>query len=76
MTKYENETVENRINAVGDLKVIIAIAESQIDRSRNIPVLDDARHADWVQGYADRIHEIRLDMEDLVSFGHLKGDCE
>jgi len=66
----EQKTMENRFNAIMELEKIINIAEAQTRRAREIPLLDDDEHADWVQGFADRIHEIRLDMEDLAGFGH------
>lgn len=76
MTELANQTMNNRVAIVLDLNSIIAMAESQITRAKGIPILNDAEHADWVQGYADRIHEICLDMADLVSFGHRGGDNE
>ena len=72
MTNIERQTMDNRINAITNLEKIINMAEIEIRRSRDIPIIDDAEHADWVRGYADRIHEIRLDMEDLAGFGHVK----
>ena len=72
MTEFEHKTTENRFNAIIDLGHIIRIAESETSRSRDIPILDDEEHADLVQGYADRIHEIMLDMVDLANFGRRK----
>lgn len=72
MTELEHKTLENRYNAINDLNMIIQLAESEMVRARNIPILDNEEHADWVQGYADRIHEILLDMADLATFGRGK----
>jgi len=73
MTKLEKQTAQNRMEALFDLHGIIAYAEGQINRARNIPLLDDEEHADWVQGYADRIAEICEDMKELSAFGHNGG---
>ena len=73
MTKNEKQTEQNRIQALIDLNGIISLAESQLVRAKGIPLIDDDEHADWVQGYVDRIHEICMDMKDLVTFGHLGG---
>lgn len=73
MTKYEKQTAKNRMQALFDLHAIVAYAESQINRARNIPLLDNEDHADWVQGYTDRIAEICLDMKELATFGHNGG---
>lgn len=72
MAEIEHKTVENRYNAINDLGMIIRLAEMETARARAIPILDNDEHADLVQGYADRIHEIRLDLEDLAGFGHGK----
>lgn len=69
MTEIENKTMENRAQAIYELGRIIHVAESEIYRAQGIPILDDEDHADKVQGYADRVHEILLDMADLASFG-------
>lgn len=70
---YENETKNNIQAAIRDLVKISEIAKSQMVRCDSIPILDDGTHADYVQGYADRIHEIMMDMEDLANFGYIKG---
>ena len=72
MTELENKTMENRMHATYDLHWIMRLAESEMYRVQNIPLLDDEEHADWVQGFTDRIHEIRFDMENLAKFGHRK----
>lgn len=72
MTEFENKTMENRAQAIYELGRIIHVIESEIFRAQGIPILDNEEHADWVQGYADRIHEIRLEAEELAGFGHRK----
>lgn len=69
MTELENRTMNNKIRAGYELERIIRIAENEIFRANGIPILDDEEHADLIQGYADRIAEIRLDMEDLKKIG-------
>jgi len=76
MTQLEQQTSDNRFRILIDLNHIISYAESQITRSKNIPIIDDAEHADWVQGFADRVHEIFLDMSELSYFGHRNGGIE
>ena len=68
---YEKETLNNITTAVSDLNKIIKVALSQIERCDSIPILEDAEHADYVQGYADRVHEIMMDIEDLANYGHI-----
>ena len=69
MTEIENKTMGNRAQVIYELGRIIHVAESEIYRAQGIPILDNEDHADKVQGYADRVHEILLDMADLASFG-------
>lgn len=73
MTKLEKQTAQNRIQALFDLNAIVSLAENQLVRARGIPLLNDEEHADWVQGYADRIHEICIEMKELSAFGHRGG---
>lgn len=76
MTKLAKQTAQNRMQALFDLNGIISMAEGQIARTQGIPFIDDEDHADWVQGYADRIHEIMIEMRELSSFGHRGGTNE
>lgn len=69
MTELENKTMENKIRAGYELERIIHIAENEIFRANGIPILDNEEHADLIKGYADRIAEIRMDMEDLKKIG-------
>ena len=75
MTDYEQQTAQNRIKAITYLNFICSYAESQIQRAKAIPILDDEDHADWVQGYTDRICELCTEMSELATFGH-KGGME
>lgn len=63
------DTRTNKYLAVKDLEFIINAANALIERTKGIPELEDPEHADLVLGYRDRIHEIRLDMDDMFSFG-------
>lgn len=67
------QTARNRNNAVSDLAWIAKVANSETNRANGIPIIDDETHADIVQGYADRIHEIRMDMEELINYGRIRG---
>ena len=69
MTDLERQIEENRLKAMNELNHIISYAEAEIVRCRKIPLLDDDEHADLVRGYADRIEEIRMDMQDLRKIG-------
>jgi len=73
MTKLERQTAQNRIQSLFDLNAIIALAEGQLSRVQGIPMLDDEDHADWMQGYTDRVHEICMEMQELRTFGHRGG---
>ena len=72
MTELERQTENNRMMAITELNAIIDYAEAQIRRAKEIPLLDDEEHADWVTGYEERIHDIMLDMSELACFGHGK----
>lgn len=72
MTKAEKQIARNRVSILTDLNSIIAVAEKQTERVRNVGIVDDDEFADAVQGYADRIHEILEDLCDLRNSKHLK----
>ena len=63
------DTRTNKYLTIKDLEFIINSANALIDRTKGIPELDNPEHADLVQGYRDRIHEIRLDLDEMFSFG-------
>lgn len=67
MTELEHKTLENRIRVLDDLEKILHAVESECFVAQCVPILDDEEHADLIQGYADRVHEIWLDMEELGS---------
>ena len=73
MTDLERQTENNRMMAITELNAIIDYAEVQLRRAKEIPLLNDEEHADWVAGYEERIHDIMLDMSELANFGHIKG---
>lgn len=57
----------NKYLAVDDLNYIIHVAEELISKTKLIPEPDDEEYRDRVQGYRDRIHEIRLDLDEVFS---------
>ena len=65
MTDIELQIASNVLRALNELNHIISYAEAEIVRCRKIPLINDEGHADLIQGYADRIEEIRMDMQDL-----------
>ena len=70
MTKYEQQTAVNRDKAKFVLGEIIVLARRAIDSVDDVmQIVDDADHADWAQGYVDRIAEIHQDMLELKNFG-------
>lgn len=71
MFKYD--TRSNKFLAKQDLAFIVRAANALMDRTDAIPELDDVDHMDLVQGYRDRIHEIRWDLEDMFAFGNTSG---
>ena len=62
LPKPVNQTRNNKVQIIEDCRMIAEMAKELIEYTKIIPTLDDEKHANLVQGLAERIHSVRIQM--------------